>query len=87
MKQYIEVKSTVYAMFWNGFESMPEFVEFKGDSINILLRHDESLVIFDNGYYLDQHIVVEKGQWIIKDSRGNFISMRDSDFKKSYTEV
>ena len=86
MKKYEEIKSTVCAMRWGGFESMPEFVDFKGDSINILLRHDESLVVFDNGYNLEQYVVVEKGQWIVKDNNNDFIVMSDSEFKKKYKE-
>ena len=85
MKKYEEIKSAVYAMRWNGFESMPEFVDFKGDSTNILLRHDESLVVFDNGYNLEQYVVIEKGQWIVKDNN-DFIVMSDSEFKKKYKE-
>ena len=86
MKMYEEITNSVYAMKWEGFDSMMEFVEFKGDSINVLLRHDESLVIFDNGYNLEQYIVVEKGQWIIKDNKNNFYVLKDSEFKKRYRE-
>ena len=47
MKKFVEKKQPIEALQWNGFISMPELVEMKGDATNILLRHDESILIFD----------------------------------------
>lgn len=86
MMKFIEKRSAVEALRWNGFASMPELVEMKGDAINILLRHDESVVIFDNAYFLDKYIVVNKGDWIVRKDTGEWISMCDSELRDTYEE-
>ena len=87
MMKFIEKKNIIEAIQWNGFSSMPELVEMKGDAINILLRHDESVVIFDNAYFLDNYIVVNKGDWIVRKDNGIWISMKDSELKATYEEL
>ena len=87
MRKFIEKKNSIEALQWNGFESMPELVEMKGDATNILLRHDESVLIFDNGYMLENYITVYKGEWIVKLSNGTWNSMKNKDFKEMYEEV
>ena len=84
--KFIEKRSAVEALQWNGFARMPELVEMKGDAINILLRHDESVVIFDNAYFLDKYIVVNKGDWIVRKDTGEWISMHDSELRDTYEE-
>lgn len=86
MMKFIEKRSAVEALQWNGFASMPELVEMKGDAINILLRHDESVVIFDNAYFLDKYIIVNKGDWIVRKDTGEWISMHDSELRDTYEE-
>lgn len=87
MKKFIEKRSVVKAIQWNGFASMPELVEMKGDATNILLRHDESVIIFDNGYMLDNYITANKSDWIVCVSNGVLNSMKDKDFKEAYEEL
>jgi hypothetical protein len=73
MKRFVEKKNMIEGIQWNGFSSMPELVEMKGDAINILLRHDESVVIFDNGYFLDKYIIANKGDWIIRNEQKQYL--------------
>lgn len=87
MIKLVEKKNTIEAIQWCGFSSMPELVEMKGDAVNILLRHDESVVIFDNAYFLDKYIIANKGDWIVRKNNGEWITMRDSELKTSYEEV
>ena len=87
MRKFVEKKIPIEAIQWNGFDSMPELVEMKGDATNLLLRHDESVVIFDNGYMLDNYIAVMKGDWIVRMSNGVWNTMKDKDFKESYEEL
>ena len=86
MKKFVEKKQPIEALQWNGFISMPELVEMKGDATNILLRHDESILIFDNGYMLEKYITVNKGDWIIRSGNGVWVSMKDREFKIAYEE-
>ena len=86
MKKFVEKREPIEALRWNGFDSMSELVEMKGDPTNILLRHDESVVIFDNGFFLENYITVEKGDWIVRKSNGVWNSMKDRDIKESYEE-
>ena len=86
MKKYIEKTHSVDAMRWEGFVSMPELVEMKGNAINILPRHDESILIFDNAFMLDNYVTVNKGDWIIKIDN-QYIRMSDIEFRKKYVEV
>ena len=87
MRKFVEKKIPIEAIQWNGFDRMPELVEMKGDATNLLLRHDESVVIFDNGYMLDNYIAVMKGDWIVRMSNGVWNTMKDKDFKESYEEL
>lgn len=86
MKKYIEITHSVDAMRWEGFVSMPELVEMKGNAINILPRHDESILIFDNAFMLDNYVTVNKGDWIVKIDN-QYIRMSDIEFRKKYVEV
>ena len=86
MKKYTEITHSVDAMRWEGFVSMPELVEMKGNAINILPRHDESILIFDNAFMLDNYVTVNKGDWIIKIDN-QYIRMSDIEFRKKYVEV
>lgn len=86
MKKYIEKTQSVDAMRWEGFVSMPELVEMKGNTINILPRHDESILIFDNAFMLDNYVTVNKGDWIVKVDN-QYLRMSDIEFHKKYVEV
>lgn len=86
MKKYTEITQSVDAMRWEGFVSMPELVEMKGNAINILPRHDESILIFDNAFMLDNYVTVNKGDWIVKIDN-QYIRMSDIEFRKKYVEV
>lgn len=86
MKKYTEITHSVDAMRWEGFVSMPELVEMKGNAINILPRHDESILIFDNAFMLDNYVTVNKGDWIVKIDN-QYIRMSDIEFRKKYVEV
>ena len=86
MRKFTEITHSVEAMRWDGFVSMPELVEMKGDAINILARHDESILIFDNAYMLDMYTTVYKGDWIVKVDN-KYLGMSDSEFRKKYIEV
>ena len=86
MKKYIEKTQSIDAMRWEGFVSMPELVEMKGDAINVLPRHDESILIFDNAFMLDNYVTVNKGDWIVKIDN-QYIRMSDIEFRKKYVEV
>ena len=87
MRKFVEKITPIEAIQWDGFISMPELVEMKGDATNLLLRHDESVVIFDNGYMLDNYIAVKKGDWIVRMSNGVWNTMKDKDFKEAYEEL
>ena len=87
MRKFVEKITPIEAIQWDGFISMPELVEMKGDATNLLLRHDESVVIFDNGYMLDNYITVKKGDWIVRMSNGVWNTMKDKDFKEAYEEL
>lgn len=86
MRKFTEITHSVEAMRWEGFVSMPELVEMKGDAINILPRHDESILIFDNAFMLDNYVTVNKGDWIVKIDN-QYIRMSDIEFRKKYVEV
>ena len=86
MKKYTEITHSVDAMKWEGFVSMPELVEMKGNAINILPRHDESILIFDNAFMLDNYVTVNKGDWIIKIDN-QYLRMSDTEFHKKYVEL
>ena len=75
MKKYTEITQSVEAMRWEGFVSMPELVEMKGNAINILPRHDESILIFDNAFMLDNYATVNKGDWIVKETINIFVCL------------
>jgi hypothetical protein len=83
----IEKRTPIEVIQWNGFASMPELVEMKGDAINILLRHDESVVIFDNGYFLDKYIIINKGDWIARDIDGVWHSIKNNEISSIYEEI
>lgn len=86
MKKYTEITHSVEAMRWEGFVSMPELVEMKGDAINVLPRHDESILIFDNAFMLDNYVTINKGDWIVKIDN-QYIRMSDMEFHKKYIEL
>ena len=86
MKKYIERKNCVLAMRWDGFISMPELVEMNGGAVNILLRHDESVVIFDNGYDLKPNIIANKGSYIVLDNGCYSVFSDEKSFNKKYVE-
>lgn len=86
MKEYVERERKVKALLWEGFKSLPELVEIYGDMVNILLRHDESVLIFDNAFNLSQYVTVSKGDYIVH-SEGNYTIYDKAHFEKKYVEV
>lgn len=86
MNLFIEKREPVMAMKWEGFSSMPLLIEMKGDATNILLRHDGSILIFDNAYSLSNYITVHVGNWILKEN-GTWKSMKEAEFFKTYDKL
>lgn len=86
MKEYVERERRVKALLWEGFKSLPELVEIHGDMVNILLRHDESVLIFDNAFNLSQYVTASKGDYIVH-NEGNYAIYDKSNFEKKYVEV
>ena len=86
MRKFVEKERKVEALFWNGFSSLPELVELRGDMVNVLLRHDESVLIFDNAFNLSQYITLVKGSWLVKID-DEYCTMKDKEFHSKYVEV
>lgn len=85
---YIEKPEVVVAMQWNGAKSMPELIAMRDESMtNILLRHDESVLIFDNAFNLSVYITLNPGDYCIKDRQGNFVVVDRHTFEETYLEV
>lgn len=85
---YIEKPEVVVAMQWKGIDSMSELVAMRDESmVNILLRHDESILIFDNAFNLSVYVTLNVGDYYIKDTHGNFTVMDGHTFEETYLEV
>lgn len=86
MKKYVEREKKIEAIRWEGFKSLPELVEVHGNMVNILLRHDESVLIFDNAFNLSQYVTVTKGDYIVCVD-GVYAIYDKAHFEKKYVEV